>query len=374
MDRLEGDSIAYVFGLGTIGFVEATEMLACGLTVTGWDTDPAVRERWMQQDRPWLCDSPKGLVRGDVIVVCVPTPPEAPERHLRQVLAVLRLSKVSGVLLSVHSTVPPGSTERVFAAWAEETGSHLSYSPERYDPGNPKHPPRIVGANTVGAMRAARNFYAKWTEIAGEGAIQEAEAAKCYENLSRGVSLATVQSFAAWCGGSGISCREAVRLAATKSGVLCLQPGAGIGGACIPAAPRYLGATSDLMAYTVALVAGDICGRIGTPKNALIVGSGYKRTQPDDERGSPALELIRQMRAIDPTFTARVVNQADAVPADLSCYDLVILSNPAHDFDFSRIWLEAKTIYDCCHASRCQSTTGRLVVFGEPEVECKPGS
>jgi len=196
----------------------------------------------------------------DVVVIAVPTPLDSSYTvDLSALRAATRdvaagLDDATGTpLVVVESTVPPRTTDTVVARILESAGHavgedvYLAHAPERIDPGDEEWPveglPRVVGAVTADGREVADAFYQEFldAEVHVVGSPGVAEAAKIIENAFRDINIAFVNEIALLLEGLGVDATEALDAAATKPfGFMRFEPGAGVGGHCIPVDPHLL--------------------------------------------------------------------------------------------------------------------------------------
>jgi UDP-N-acetyl-D-glucosamine dehydrogenase len=334
-----------VIGLGYVGLPLLTAVLAQAYPAVGFDIDQAKLEG-LRQGRPYIrhlsitpvteaiaagratvTDDYARLKASDVIVVCVPTPlgphrePDLSfvETTARNLAPHLR----PGQLVILESTTWPGTTTEVVKPLLETSGLvagrdfHLAYSPEREDPGNPRHSgatiPRVVGGDGETALELARAFYgsivARTVPVSSPAT---AEAVKLTENIFRAVNIALVNELKTVFTAMGIDIWEVIEAAKSKPfGYMPFYPGPGLGGHCIPIDPFYLtwkareveistrfielaGEINDAMPrYVVGRLVDALSRQRRQALNGariLLVGMAYK-ADVDDTRESPALRL-----------------------------------------------------------------------------------
>ncbi|WP_030261562.1 nucleotide sugar dehydrogenase [Streptomyces violens] len=392
-----------VIGLGHVGLPLAQAACAAGLTTIGYDVSTAV-VTGLNEGRSHVGGVPDAEVadmlatgfratddasvtgRADTVVICVPTglgAGGAPDLGaVRAASRAVARGLRPGMLVVLESTSYPGTTEDVVRPLLEEgsglragTDFHLAYSPERIDPGNRQfgigNTPKVVSGCTPLCAKHAVAFYGRFVEtlVVSRG-TREAEMAKLLENTYRYVNIALVDEVALFCDRTGIDVWDVLHCAATKPfGFAPFQPGAGVGGHCIPVDPRYLAAKADAEGFHFRMlsaahevvsrmpehVVGRAVGLLGdmgkAPGEASVVllGVAYK---PDvaDARESPAAPVASGLRAqgiavryhdpyvgefaADGAFLERVESLPDALAgADLAillqhhaCYDLTTLT------------------------------------------------
>ena len=340
-----------IVGLGYVGLPLAVAICASGLTVLGFDTDPAKVEA-LAAGRSYIRHVTPQTVAGlvaerrfeptaafdrlgeaDAILVCVPTPLD---RHREPDLSyVVRTTRTiaahlrPGQLVVLESTSWPGTTVEVMRPILEAGGLRsgrdffLAYSPEREDPGNPRFStsviPKVVGGDGAEASRLAGALYGAFVaSVVPVSSPATAEAVKLTENIFRAVNIALVNELKVVYGAMGIDIWEVIDAAATKPfGFMPFHPGPGIGGHCIPVDPFYL--TWKAREYEIDTRFIELAGEVNRamPRHVverlaialdaqarrglngaeiLIVGLAYK-ANVDDLRESPSLRLIEMMEA-----------------------------------------------------------------------------
>ena len=182
-----------VIGLGYVGLPLAREATAAGMTVVGYDVNPAIVDRLSRGgshvDDIAADDVAAMLVAGfratsdesavgtpETVVICVPTPLSAasgPDLTAVQAAASMvgRLLR-PGMLVVLESTTYPGTTDEVLRPVLEAASGlsagvdfWLAFSPERIDPGNAdygiRNTPKVVGGQTPACAAVAVRFYGK---------------------------------------------------------------------------------------------------------------------------------------------------------------------------------------------------------------------
>ena len=258
-----------VLGLGHIGLPTAAMFAHAGFEVSGYDTDPAVRQAIRKgtagaadaQVRTLLSQAlavrrlqiSDSLQSADAYVICVPTPTQERKPDLRYVVqsakAIAPLLK-SGDIVVLESTVPPGTTERTIADTIHNAGHdpdtiHIAHAPERVIPGaivtELKHNARIIGGRRPGDAEAASQLYAPFVEAKIHLTdCRTAELVKVIENTYRDVNIAYANELALLAEELGVDAWEAIALANNHPRVNIMSPGPGVGGHCIPVDPHFL--------------------------------------------------------------------------------------------------------------------------------------
>jgi nucleotide sugar dehydrogenase len=395
-----------ILGLGYVGLPLAREAVRAGLSVAGFDVDPAVVAaladgRSHVDDlndadvaamlaagfRPTVDDSVIGAAR--TAVICVPTPlSDANGPDLRAVTGAARMVArhlAPGMLVVLESTTYPGTTDDVVRPVLEESGLAagadfaLAFSPERIDPGNPRfgphNTPKVVGGFTPACTERAAGFYGRFVEtVVRTRGTREAETAKLLENTYRHVNIALVNEMARFCHELGIDLWDVIRAAATKPfGFQAFYPGPGVGGHCIPIDPNYLShnvrtrlgypfrfvelaqeINATMPAYVARraqnLLNADGLALLGA--SVLLLGVTYK-ADIADQRESPATPLAEQLAALgavvryhDPYVRSWHVPRTDDLEGAVAAADLVILVQPHRVYDADDLARIAKRFFD----------------------------
>ncbi len=334
-----------VVGLGYVGLPVALTFAESGISVLGFDADPAKPER-LRCGESYLRHIPSSRIANavaelglevtsdlerlgepDAILICVPTP-LTPQREpdmsfVRGTLEAIVERLRPGQLVVLESTTYPGTTEELGREILDRSGLvcgleyFLAFSPEREDPGNPtfgtREIPRLVGGIGPEATELAATLYeCAVRSVRRVSRPRVAEAAKILENTFRAVNIALVNELKMVYERMGIDIWEVLDAASTKPfGFMRFDPGPGWGGHCIPVDPFYLSWKAREYGVTPRFIelAGEINARmpefvIGKLQEGLndrgmalrgsrilLLGLAYKRNI-DDTRESPALELL----------------------------------------------------------------------------------
>jgi len=415
-----------VVGLGYIGLPLLAELARAGFDAAGFDTDRAriagiVAGRSLVEGvdasnlaelaklRKIKLDSdPKIFAGADVVVIAVPTPfteSGSPNTaHLDAAVSDVLGHAHPGMLVVLESTSYPGTTREIAArisAAGFSVGENIfvAHSPERIDPGNAsyglKNTARVVGGITPECTRMTLAFYKQFVdEVLAVSSADTAEVVKLFENIYRAVNIGLVNEIAVASKTLGVDIWEVVEAAASKPfGFMKFLPGPGVGGPCVPAAPRAMSwkmgqfgdsprfmnlaidANRQMPAHVAGLLVEALAEDGVAPAGArvLVAGVAYK---PDvaDLRGSPALELFDLFleRKMDVFYIDSHVAsfrhagrnfESIAKNAAMSGYDAVVLVTAHTDFDVQRLVREAKLVIDTRNATGpyLATATARLV-------------
>lgn len=233
-----------------------------------------------------------------------------------------------GQLVVLESTVPPGTTRGLLQPLLEGASLiagrdfFLAFSPERVDPGNRTHAlesiPKLVGGITGKCADLAAELYGCVAESVHPVSSPEvAELAKVFENTFRFVNISLVNELALLCSKLHLDVQEVITASSTKPfAFMPHRPGPGVGGRCIPMAPRYLAWAANEAGQDLAITQASIQVNDGMPSRVaarvssllmargvergaqvLLLGLAYKANL-DDTRGSVALDVASELMRI----------------------------------------------------------------------------
>lgn len=409
--RKEG--VVAVIGLGYVGLPLALSFCGAGIKTFGIDCDSGKVRRLASgvSGIQHIADSAiveslrQGFLVGedyaviadaDAVIICVPTPLKAtcePDLHfvlesLDYALPYLR----AGQVIALESTTYPGTSEEEIAPRLVSSGFgigediFLVYSPEREDPGNSQFStatiPKIIGGYSAACGEVGVAMYGcAIQQMVQVKNTRTAEMVKLLENIYRAVNIGLVNEMKQLTDKMDIDIYEVIKAAASKPfGFSAFYPGPGVGGHCIPVDPFYL--TWKARAYGLHTRFIELAGEINKAQPGyvvekvscalnqqeksvkgsaiLIIGVSYKRNI-GDLRESPALEIIRELRA-----SGGVVDYSDphvpllgAVDCGtdlehkvlsapmLETFDAVVIVSDHDDFDYALIYEHARVIIDC---------------------------
>jgi UDP-N-acetyl-D-glucosamine dehydrogenase len=420
-------AIVAILGQGYVGLPLAMEFAGVGFRVVGIDVDVrrvtelgvgsshspdvsnAALQRVLESGHYRVTSDFDALHTADAVVICVPTPlRKSKDPDISFLLAAgqsVAARLAPGQLIVLESTTYPGTTEELLLPMLTQNGLqvgrdfYLAFSPERLDPGNPRHRLRdttkLIGGVTQACTLMATLLYSHMVsrvfEVSGP---KVAELAKLHENTFRAVNIALVNELAMICRHLGVNVWEVIEAASTKGfGFMPFQPGPGIGGHCIPVDPLYLSWTTRLRGYeakfigladeinsgmqhfVVDLVA-DALNQRGRPLQGariLVLGVAYK-AGIGDVRDSPSVGIIDALRAkgVEVRYTdpfvpwARVADgELEGVKLDadaLRWADVALILTDHAEFDYGMVLQEAPLVIDTRNATRgLVAEPGRLV-------------
>jgi UDP-N-acetyl-D-galactosamine dehydrogenase len=339
-----------VLGLGYVGLPLAVAF-AAEHEVVGFDISAArVAELKGGEDRtlevsPAELKGAKGLsfsadpadLKGcNVFIVTVPTPIDEHKRpDLGALMAASRAvggAICKGSVVIYESTVYPGATEDdCVPVVAEVSGLTFNrdffagYSPERANPGDPKHRlPNIVKVTAGSTPEAADFVDALYASVVSVGthkasSIKVAEAAKVIENTQRDLNIALINEFALIFRRMGLDTTEVLAAAGTKWNFLNFRPGL-VGGHCIGVDPYYLTHKAEALGYRPEVILagrrindgmGEVIARElikemirrgSSVKGArvLVMGLAFKENCPD-LRNTRVIDIVRELADYEAT-------------------------------------------------------------------------
>ncbi|MGH9589919.1 MAG: nucleotide sugar dehydrogenase, partial [Terracidiphilus sp.] len=194
----------------------------------------------------------------DAVIICVPTPldehHEPDLSYVRKTVESIAPYVREDQLIVLESTTYPGTTEEVVVPILEagnrhglkvtrgldDAGIHVTFSPERENPGDDsvaRHDiPKVVGGCSPAAAELAAAMYgAIFRREVPHSSHAVAEMTNLLENIYRCVNIALVNELKQLCMRMGIDIHEVIEAARTKPfGFQAFYPGPGLGGHCIP--------------------------------------------------------------------------------------------------------------------------------------------
>ncbi|KAK4152718.1 hypothetical protein C8A00DRAFT_16001 [Chaetomidium leptoderma] len=196
------------------------------------------------------------LAAADVFLIAVPTSLNHDRTvnitSIEKAIQTITEHARHGVMVVMESSVAVGTTRQLLSPLIASKNVKVCMSPERVDPGR-KFPafqaiPKIISGIDSASLDAIRLLYEPvFDHLVPVSSLEVAEMTKLYENCQRMVCAAYANEMADACASLGISGWEVSQAAASKPfGYLPFQPGAGVGGHCIPVNPYYLLQTCDM--------------------------------------------------------------------------------------------------------------------------------
>ncbi len=387
-----------VIGLGYIGLPTALMLASCGVPVAGTDRDPEriaeLRSGHLSRSEPGLealFSEAAGMTFSvesqcaDTYILAVPTPCDwetgaMDASYVTDAVEGVLAVCPRGATIVVESTLAPGTVDRVLRPLIRSRGFrpgqdiHLALAPERVIPGRLlqelRTNSRVIGADDDAVGRRVRDLYRTFCQ--GEIQLTDiptAEMVKVAENTFRAVNIALSNELAMLCHREGLDAAQVIRLCNRHPRVRFLEPGPGVGGHCIPVAPRFLAhACPDLAQVTAAAIRTNdampdyvwsriqaIMSRhgISDPDSVGLYGMTYKE-DADDVRHSPTMQLLARWgpdagpRVYDPLVTKDLVpNQYHDLDRFLAGAELVVILVGHRELRGCMEKLSGKVVLDC---------------------------
>lgn len=281
------------------------------------------------------------LGKCDAITITVQTPIGDTTALMSAVMSISKWAKPS-TLVVIESTVPPGTTKAMKELLKDFMVAH---APERVTPGrllrNLREHDRVVGGVDEWDTARAVELY---TPILTTGKIitmtsTAAEVTKTAENAFRDLQIAAVNQLAMYCENLGVNVQDVRNGIDSLKGDgitrAILQPGAGVGGHCLPKDSYYLvnNVRSDVPSlFTLARKINDfmpfhmyellMSTNVSYTKVAILgwafaPNTGDARNSPSEAFKNLLVHNNIEVMVHDPyvwdTTLESVVNQADAV-------------------------------------------------------------
>jgi UDP-N-acetyl-D-mannosaminuronic acid dehydrogenase len=389
---VSADPRVAVVGQGKLGVPLAVQYALAGLQVTGCDVwqarvdeinagrNPIAGEAGLDEAIARLVgegryrattDTPGAVREADVAVVIVPLLAVGHDQldfaNLEAATDAIAAGAHDGMTVIYETTLPVGTTSRFAQRLSQKSGLELgtqlfvAFSPERVYSGRILADlatyPKIVGGIDPESGTRARAFYRRvlpeGVEVVEVGNAEAAELVKLAETTYRDINIAYANELARYADTRGIEIDEVIRLANTQPFSHIHDPGAGVGGHCIPHYPHFLlfdDAGSELIRLArtindeqpawVAAKLGEVLGGL-EGKAVLILGVSY-RENVRELTSSPGVDLVELLAsggvrvfAHDPHFTGEEIRALGAEPASLDRigdFDAVVLQAAHNEY------------------------------------------
>ena len=384
MTEVSSISIA-VWGLGKMGLPLAVVFANAGYRVTGIDVDREKVTRINAGENPYPEEPCLGTMLKSALEKKFAAGTEPAEADIHMIIIPIMLKngkadlslledvcrKIAGTLrrgdiVVLESTAPPGTCSTVVVPLLEMTGLKVEedfgvgHCPERTMSGTAldditQKYPKIIGATDPQTGRILTGIY---STINSKGVIlmrdtQTAEAVKVFEGIYRDVNIALANELALFCEEKGIDVTEVIKAANTQPYCHLHNPGAGVGGHCIPVYPYFVMSEktsliqtarkiNEMMPYhTVGLLENMFEKKGISLKGAkvLLLGISF-RGGVKEERFSPFFavrdELIKRGASVygyDPLYTREEVeNHGVAYAPDCTGCDAVVILSDHKEF------------------------------------------
>lgn len=361
---IHGEESISLVGLGYVGMPIAVAFANKGISVVGFDLNPAKIERYKSGIDPtkevgdeairkttvYFTSEEKDLQKAKFHIVAVPTPVNTD--HTPDLAPVIGASEIvgrnltKGAYVVFESTVYPGCTEDVCIPILErESGLRcgvdfkVGYSPERINPGDKVHRleniTKIVSGCDEEALRTIKAVYDIVIDVGTYPVsnIRTAEAVKVVENSQRDINIAFMNELAMVFDKMNIDTNEVVDGMNTKWNALGFRPGL-VGGHCIGVDPYYFTYQAEKLGYHSQIIlngriVNDNMGRFvadAAIKNMIAVGQAPKKSKVvilgltfkencPDTRNSKVDDMIKRLAeyGIMPVVVDPLADERDAM-------------------------------------------------------------
>jgi UDP-N-acetyl-D-mannosaminuronic acid dehydrogenase len=273
------------------------------------------------------------LADADVITISVETPVGEDDKPGFEALKAASMSvgkaMKPGTLVIIESTIAPGTTHAIVQPQLEaatsrslNSGFFLGHCPERVMPGrllvNLETMPRVCGGSTPETAEVMTELYR--TIVGVDADLDQtdcltAELVKTSENAFRDVNIAFANEMALLCEMVGGDAGKVRKLVNKVPGRDMHEPGAGVGGHCIPKDPWLLAhaagedrsrlrmlpaarATNDFMPLHMVDLLEDALAEVGlgiAGARILVMGYAYL-ADSDDTRNSPSVATVGRLQ------------------------------------------------------------------------------
>lgn len=195
-------------------------------------------------------DTAAAAAESDVIIVIVPAlltddlhaDLSIMESVTRQIATTVR----PGTLVVYETTVPVGTSRKVFAPLLEGTGARVAYSPERVKSAHVldhlTETPKVVGGADPEIAQQVADFYHTHlgAPVFNVETLEAAEFVKVAGMLYRDVNIALANQLAGYAEAVGLDLPALLEPINTDGEAHVLRPGVGVGGHCTPVYPYFI--------------------------------------------------------------------------------------------------------------------------------------
>ncbi|MCS4150712.1 nucleotide sugar dehydrogenase [Salinibacter ruber] len=397
-----------VIGQGYVGLTLSAVMAEVGFEVLGLEEDEeklaAMKENNLHVEEPELdttiatqrqlgnlefardTDVPTAKER-TVYIVAVGSPLGPNKRPdvgiVRSAVESVASVLDEGDLVILRSTIPPGTTQRMAEVIEESSGLKpgeeflLAHAPERTLQGSAlaelRGLPQVIGGYDERSADVAEDIFRKVNDtVIRVDSARAAEMVKLMDNTYRDVSIALGNAFGELARAHGLDGQSLIAAANKGYGRNDIkQPGAGVGGGCLPKDPYLLldefesdghvareyverlistarSLNEEMPHVTVAMIE-DAIDDVGHPCSGLdtvVLGAAFKgQPATNDIRHTPAGPIIEAMNkhgavdAFDPNVEDEKIRALGAEPVDVPApekltelvvrrdYDVVVIAN-----------------------------------------------
>jgi len=270
-----------VVGLGQLGLPVAKYIKERGYDAYGYDISSTAMHIAQKASIKRAAD----FGEFDVYILCVSThrPGDMFSPDIDGLLSVIE--KISdeaknGALLSIESTIPKGTSKKVFEALNHRL--HVVHAPHRWYAAEEKehgiNQPRVIGGVCECCLNAGMQFYgdakiyrSSSSQIPNDNnfkslgipmhavrEIEVAELTKVVENAHRYLQIAFAEELYLYCQANNVNFPELKDAVNTKWNVDILEPREGIGGHCLPKDTKMFLQSSKSITNKIVLAAIEV--------------------------------------------------------------------------------------------------------------------
>ncbi len=344
-----GEYIVSVYGLGHVGAPIASAWLRSGMSVIGIDKsakvlentrkgithipEPRVNETFtsgLNNNKLLVYDDPiQASHNSKLKMICVPVlirKNKADLSAVKEVTLAIGNGLKRNDIVSVHPSVPPGTTEKFLIPILEKSSGmraasdfFVIYNPERIYEGRAifdieEGHPGIVSSNDTYSLDLAEKLFGLIYKkgIVRILGIKTAEAEKLFEGVYRDVNIALANELAKLSDRLNIDFWEAKKAANSQNFCHIHDPGIGVGGACIPIYPQFIldvatrnkincritktarTINNDMPAYSLNNALKMLPRKVIKRSKITILGLAF-RGGVSDTRLSPTYEIVKEL-------------------------------------------------------------------------------
>ncbi|MBN2075684.1 MAG: nucleotide sugar dehydrogenase [Dehalococcoidales bacterium] len=407
------DITVAVYGLGKMGLPVAAVFADAGAKVIGVDINPEVVDTVNKGECPIVgepdlaeiternvksgrlsatTDGVKAAQESDVMIILVPSLLDADKNPdlsaVKSVCMDISRGLSKGDLVILETTVPPRTTTDLVLKLLEKSRLKrdefgLAFCPERTSSGRAIRDikgayPKVIGGIDKESANAAEAIYSIINE---KGTVTmsdttAAEMTKLFEGLYRDVNIALSNELEIICKELNLSFREILPVVNevfdednNRYPFNLHQPGAGVGGHCIPVYPYFVTKTTksdtsllqtarkinDSMPFVVVSMITDALEESGIPvekANILLLGLSF-RGGVKETANSPAIPIMRKLQDLkanvyvyDPMFSEEEIQSFGVAYGDtfhdMDCIAIITDHKEIKAYDWDEIGQELR--------------------------------
>ena len=316
------------------------------------------------------------IIENDLVFICVDTPiiDKTPDYHsLKQSLKSTAPNLKNGSIVIIESTISPNTSKNLVIATLKKHSNlkinqdfFVAVAPERIRPNyifeQLTSLSRVIGVSDKKIVSKLKDIYSQITS--GEinfTNLTTAETVKTVENSLRDVNIAFANEVAIACEEQGVNVWEVRKLINKSPFHNMLEPGAGVGGHCIPKDPWLLASSvkkhqmrlietarsinDNMPAHVFALAEEALRKKKIKIANANLAILGYAYVgNSDDIRNSPTESLIKILKnkrvkyeVHDPVVKKYSKTTVEEILRGSNCLVLMVSHSAYKNLDLGRV-------------------------------------